>query len=69
MNQLPICEPAYAPAYELACLHPTHPTISIGKNHHCSKVLEIESMLGETNDFEAISKALQVSYDTILYHK
>jgi DNA-binding CsgD family transcriptional regulator len=32
-------------------------------------VLEIESMLGETNDFEAISKALQVSYDTILYHK
>jgi hypothetical protein len=41
----------------------------MGKRLHPTKVLAIRSMLLETDDMYAISKALDVTYDTVAYHK
>jgi hypothetical protein len=41
----------------------------MGKRLHPTKVLAIRSMLLETNDMYAISEALDVTYDSVAYHK
>ena len=41
----------------------------MGKRLHPTKVLVIRSMLLETNNMYAISKALKVTYNTVAYHK
>jgi hypothetical protein len=63
---LPTCEPASnLPANLLA----NPPANTMGKRLHPTKVLEIRSMLLETNDMYAISEALKVSYAAVAYHK
>jgi hypothetical protein len=41
----------------------------MGKRLHPTKVLAIRSMLLETDDMYAISKALDVTYNAVAYHK
>jgi hypothetical protein len=63
--------PTNFPACESACEPKPayHPHTHNGKRLHPTKVLAIRSMLLETNDMYAISEALDVTYNTVAYHK
>jgi hypothetical protein len=41
----------------------------MGKRFHPTMVLAIRSMLLETDDMDAISEALDVTYATVAYHR